>query len=276
MVDKRLDLETKNWREEFEQKGYVSCKGFFSQDEIASLWENINFSDKPEETSGRDQNKLQFHTKLLKRNPKIQELIAQKKIVDLLSQIIGDNIWVRLDQAVSKDPGASMMPWHQDNPYSQCKQAYYQLWIPLTKMTPENGGLWIQPGSYCRTQTTLPHQYIDGFFAYQGVPESPLFVEANPGDILVFSSFLLHCTSPNITHQSRWSYVVECLPIECFDPLVEAPYFVIARDGKPYSKFIYFFWQRLNPINILKYSWFKLKNVWYCWLRPVVRLILKS
>ncbi|WP_404784534.1 phytanoyl-CoA dioxygenase family protein [Altericista sp. CCNU0014] len=268
-------MEIKSRREEFERQGYIFCKDFFSKDEIDNLWENIKLSDIEENTFRWDQNRLQFHTHFLNRNHKIRDLIAQSKVVDLLSQIVGANIWVRFDQAISKDPGASMMPWHQDNGYTRLKHTYYQVWIPLTKMTLENGGLLVQSDNYSANQKILPHKYVDGFFVCEKPPNKSLFIEAKPGDIAIFSSLLLHCTTPNTSNESRWSYVVECLPLNCFDPLVEPPYFVMARDGKPYSKFVRFFPQRLNPINVLKYGWFKLKNVWYCWLRPVVRHILK-
>jgi ectoine hydroxylase-related dioxygenase (phytanoyl-CoA dioxygenase family) len=265
-----------SWKKEFKHQGYIFCKGFFSQDEMDILCENIKASDTKETTFGFDQNRFQYHVNILNRNDKIQSLISQPKVADLLSQIVGENIWVRWNQAISKDPGAEMMPWHQDNRYSHLKHTYYQLWIPLTKMTPENGALCLQPGSYCFDQQVFPHKFSEGFYAYEGNPEQPIFMEAEPGDIVVFSSYLLHCTAPNLTQKSRWAYIVECLPFEHFDPTVAPPYFVISRDGKSHPEFVHFYRHRLNPIHFFQYGWFKLKNIWYCWLRPVVNKVLFS
>jgi hypothetical protein len=264
-------MDVINRQEEFAKQGYVIYKGFFSQEEVKALWENIKADDIKENTFGWDQNKLKFHTNFLDRNKNMRDLVAQPKVIDLLTQIIGPNIWVRWDQAVSKDPGAGTMPWHQDNRYTQFKHIYYQFWIPLTKMTPENGGLWVNPGDYCSDQRVLPHKVVDGLVAYDGVPENPTFIDAEPGDIVVFSSFLLHCTPPNLTQQPRWSYIVECLSLEHFDPIIEAPYFVIARDGKPHVEYANFYKHRLNPVNFYKYWLFKLKNLWYRNLRPNVK-----
>lgn len=269
-------LESRILRTEFEQQGYIVRKGFFIQNEIKVLWDAIKIADTAEKTFGWDNNRLKFHTNLLSRNHKIQDFITQPKVVDLLSQIIGANIWVRWDQAVSKAPGASMMPWHQDNRSTQLNHAYYQVWIPLTKITAKNGGLWLQPGDYFRDRAIFPHRYADGVFACDKVIETPVMIEAEPGDVVIFSSFLLHCTAPNITDQTRWAYIVECFPLDCFDPLVEPPYFVIARDGKPCPEFRQYCPQRFNPINLSKYAWFKLKNVWYCFLRPWVRRVLNA
>jgi ectoine hydroxylase-related dioxygenase (phytanoyl-CoA dioxygenase family) len=263
-------------RKEFERQGYIFCKGFFTQDEIDILHENIKSSDTKETTFGFDQNRLQYHVNILNRNSEIQSLISQAKVVDLLSQIIGKNIWVRWNQAISKDPGAKMMPWHQDNRYSYLKHAYYQLWIPLTKITPENGGLLLQPGNYCFDKKVLPHKFSEGFYTYEGSPKQPIFIEAEPGDIVVFSSYLLHCTAPNSTSKSRWAYIVECLPCEHFDPSVKPPYFVIARDGKSSPEFVHFYRHRLNPIYFFKYYWYELKHFWHRWLRPVVLRFLTA
>jgi ectoine hydroxylase-related dioxygenase (phytanoyl-CoA dioxygenase family) len=261
-------------RKEFERQGYIFYKGFFTQDEIDILHENIKSSDTKETTFGFDQNRFQYHVNILNRNNKIQSLISQPKVVDLLSQIIGKNIWVRWNQAISKDPGAEMMPWHQDNRYSYLKYLYYQLWIPLTKMTPENGGLWLQPGSYCFNKEVFPHKFSEGFYAYEGSPEQPVFIEAEPGDVVVFSSYLLHCTAPNITTESRWAYIVECLPFKHFDPTAKPPYFVIARDGKPNPEFVHFYRHRLNPIHLFQHWWYELKNIWYSGIRPAVHQFL--
>jgi ectoine hydroxylase-related dioxygenase (phytanoyl-CoA dioxygenase family) len=262
-------------QEVFKRQGYIFCKGFFSQDEIDILYENIKSSDTKEKTFSFDRNRFHYHVSLLNRSSKIQVLISQTKVVDLLSQLIGRNIWVRWNQAISKDSGAKMMPWHQDNRYSSLKHSYYQLWIPLTKMTPENGGLLLQPGSYCFEKQVFPHKFSEGFYAYEGSLEQPVFIEAEPGDVVVFSSYLLHCTTPNITPESRWAYIVECLPFEHFDPTAKPPYFVIARDGKSNPEFVHFYRHRLNPIHFFQYWWFKLKNIWYCWLRPLVNQFLK-
>jgi ectoine hydroxylase-related dioxygenase (phytanoyl-CoA dioxygenase family) len=257
-------------KEAFKRQGYIFYKGFFSQDEIDVLYDNIKSSDTRETTFALDQNRFQYHVNLLNRNCKIQSLISQPKVVDLLSQIIGKNIWVRWNQAISKDPGSKMMPWHQDNRYSYLKHTCYQLWIPLTKMTPKNGGLWLQPGSYCFDKEVFSHKFSEGFYAYECSPKQPVFIEAEPGDVVVFSSYLLHCSAPNVTATTRWAYIVECLPFEHFDPSVKPPYFVIARDGKSSPEFVRFYWHRFNPMHFFKYWWYKLKKNWHCWLRPVV------
>jgi hypothetical protein len=59
-----------------------------------------------------------------------------------------------------------------------------------------------------------------------------LFIEANEGDVILFSSLLLHKTYENTTEKSRWAYVGEMLKLGDYDPTSKPPYFVVAKDGK--------------------------------------------
>lgn len=239
---------------EFNEKGYVIARDFFSEEEMTALIEDIKAADPRNGVSGLNKGTLNFYSNVFFRSQKIQEFISQPKIVDFLKQIIGPDFWVRWDQAVAKGPGSVTFPWHQDNGYSDLKDGYYQLWIALTKMTPENGGLWLQPGSHKRL---LPHKKVDNHVVYQGTPENPVFIEAKAGDIVLFSSYMLHMTTPNITQDTRWAYVVEYMSINHFDPSIAPPYLVVARNGKPYREFVNFYPGRLNVINHFKYLGFR-------------------
>ena len=48
------------------------------------------------------------------------------------------------------------------------------------------------------------------------------------GDVILFSSLLLHKTGENTTPKSRWAYVAEMLKLGDFDPTIKAPYFIAA------------------------------------------------
>ncbi|MDD5034947.1 MAG: phytanoyl-CoA dioxygenase family protein [Methylococcaceae bacterium] len=241
-------------KEEFSEKGYVILRDFFSKSQMDSLIEDIKTAKTRNGVSGLNKGALTFYSSLFFHNPSIREFVSQPKLVDLLKQIIGPDFWVRWDQAVAKGPGAGTFGWHQDNGYSRLHEAYYQLWIALTDMTPENGGLWLEPGSH---KYLLPHKSVDKHRVYEGAPENPVFIEAKAGDVVVFSSFTLHSTTPNITQQTRWAYVVEYMSTDQFDPSIEPPYFMVARVGKPQPEFVHFYRGRLNPLNQLKYLGFR-------------------
>jgi len=235
---------------DFKEKGYCVLREFFSPSEAATLIDDIKNSETIDGVSLLNKGSMAFYSGVYHRSSKLQSFISQPKLVDLLKQVMGPDIWVRWDQAVAKGPGSGTFPWHQDNAYNGLKDGHYQLWIALTEMTPDNGGLWLVPGSH---KQKLPHRKAGNHMVYQGEVKNPIFIEAQPGDVVLFSSFLLHSTTPNVTQNSRWAYVVEYMSLEHFDPDVKPPYFVVARKGVPTAEFVNYYRGQLNPINRLKY-----------------------
>jgi ectoine hydroxylase-related dioxygenase (phytanoyl-CoA dioxygenase family) len=197
----------------------------------------------------------------------LQEFSSQQKIIDLMKDFIGPDIWMRHDQAVAKGPGAGTFPWHQDNGYNKLKDGHYQFWIALTEMNADNGGLWLQSGSH---KSILPHTKIGNEQVYDGVPESPVAIEAAPGDAIIFSSFTLHSTTPNITQNVRWAYVLEYMSFDCFDPFLEPPYFVVAREGKSCPEFVESYRGSQNLANRLKYN-LRMDGILKRWARKLLK-----
>lgn len=223
-------------QQEFKKNGFVYLKNVFSKDEITQL--ETDLKDAAATKSGNDvldKGNLKFHALLMHRSEKIREFISQAKIVDLLSPIAGPDIWVRWDQAVEKQPGAGTFPWHQDNQYSSLKDQHFQFWISMTSMTADNGGLWVVPGSH---KGLLKFESDDSHVVYKGNTDNKVFISAEPGDVVIFSSFLLHSTTPNITQNSRWAYVVEYMQLGTIDPYIDAPYLVVAKQGKPHLEYV--------------------------------------
>ena len=123
-------------QEEFKKNGFVYLKNVFSTAEITQL--EADLKEAAATKSGDDvldKGNLKFHALLMHRSEKIRAFISQAKIIDLLSPLAGPDIWVRWDQAVEKQPGAGVFPWHQDNQYSYLKDQHYQFWISMTSMT---------------------------------------------------------------------------------------------------------------------------------------------
>jgi ectoine hydroxylase-related dioxygenase (phytanoyl-CoA dioxygenase family) len=241
-------------QEEFKRNGFIFLKNVFSQAEITQL--EADLKEAAATKSGDDvldKGNLKFHALLMHRSEKVRDFISQQKIIDLLSPLAGPDIWVRWDQAVEKQPGAGTFPWHQDNQYSYLKDQHYQFWISMTSMTADNGGLWVVPGSH---KGLLKFENDGSHVVYKGNTDNKVFISAEPGDVVIFSSFLLHSTTPNITQNSRWAYVVEYMQTGTIDPNIDAPYLMIAKNGKPHLEYL----DELPEQNSLK-NRFKYTNV---------------
>ena len=242
-------------QQEFKKNGFVYLKNVFSTAEITQL--EADLKEAAATKSGDDvldKGNLKFHALLMHRSEKIRAFISQAKIIDLLSPLAGPDIWVRWDQAVEKQPGAGTFPWHQDNQYSYLKDQHYQFWISMTSMTADNGGLWVVPGSH---KGLLKFEKEDSHVVYKGNTDNKVFISAEPGDVVIFSSFLLHSTTPNITQKSRWAYVVEYMKVGDIDPNVDAPYLMIAKDGKSQMEYVDQLPNQHSLKNRLKYKGLK-------------------
>lgn len=117
------------------------------------------------------------------------------------------------EQAVAKPPQArTELPWHQDNGYTPLiPEEYVTCWLALDDATLDNGCIWVIPGSH--KQGTVPHHAGSGPFRVghdgdeDGVP-----VPVSRGDVLVFSSLIMHRSGPNTTDRHRRAWIIQFCP----------------------------------------------------------------
>ncbi|MGB2833164.1 MAG: phytanoyl-CoA dioxygenase family protein [Methylotenera sp.] len=250
-------------RQEYNKNGYVLIRNFFTQAEIQDLIQEIQkTSSEHVSTDQLNLGKLKFNSLIMHKSPKLREFISQPKVVDLITQFIGPDFWVRWDQAVEKGPGAGTFPWHTDNSYSRLKDPHCQFWISLTKMTKDNGGIWMIPGSH---KKHFKHQHVGCHTVAICDDSNAEFISAEIGDVVVFNSFTLHSTTPNITQKSRWAYVVEYMDVKHIDPYIAKPRLMIAKKGQPSLEYVHTLKGENSITNTLKYfhpreRWRKFKN----------------
>jgi hypothetical protein len=239
-------------RKEFLEEGFTRVPGFFTKEEMDSLILDIQTADpKQHQPSGLNVGELVFYDNLFSNSARIRNFISQPRLVDFLKTVIGPDFWVRWDQAVFKGPGGGEFPWHQDNAYNRLRDEHFQLWIALSKMNAERGGLWLVPGSHKKGR--LPHVRIGRHQAFTGSTENSICIEAEIGDVVLFSSLMLHYTSPNVSTEDRWAYVVEYMSLDHHDPYMKPPFFVVARNGESRPGFVRFPRGRLSVSNHMKY-----------------------
>ncbi|MCP9820357.1 phytanoyl-CoA dioxygenase family protein [Synechococcus sp. Cruz-9H2] len=237
---------------EYQECGYVVVRGLFGSQEIKALRACLDIAQtrKPGE-DWLTKDKMVFRSNLFQRSTALQAFISQPRIVDLVSTLIGPDFWVRWDQMVNKLPGGGEFPWHQDNAYNNLLTAHCQLWVALTPINLDMGGFWVQPGSH--RQGLLQHRFIDRYAVFAGEVMNPVLIEAEAGDVILFSSYLLHSTSVNISQHERCAYVVEFVPSRDIDPYIRSPYFRVALHGRPAPRFQSFLPSHFSLRNQLLY-----------------------
>ena len=134
-------------------------------------------------------------------------------LAKLCSDLIGPRARLYWDQLVYKRPGTSEeFPWHQDNGYTFVEpQQYLTCWVALTDATPENGCPWIAPGQHL--QGTLAHKWTPlGFECLHHTPKNAQAMPLAAGSVAVFSSLTPHRTGPNLTSDTRKTYILQYAP----------------------------------------------------------------
>ncbi len=176
---------------------------------------------------------MRFKSNVYRESTEVAGFLATAAITSLVAPLTGGSAWVRWDQAVWKRPGAPEFPLHQDNGYTNLDAEHVQIWVALTPMTRDNGGLYVVPGAH---RSRLPHRWV-GHHVVTDVAAPSVHLEAAAGDVVVFSSFLPHGTTPNTTTATRLAYVAEFLPLDAADDSVPPPHLVTVVDGRPHGRF---------------------------------------
>jgi phytanoyl-CoA hydroxylase len=141
---------------------------------------------------------------MLHRDDVFSAFAKSARVVDLVAGLIAPDIDVFLSQFIFKTSGAWGQPWHQDSFYFPFEPArpVVGVWLAVTEATLVNGCLHVLPGS----QREPVHEHVPdrrpgsnhGYFEivdHDMSASQPVLME--PGDLLVFDSHLMHCSTDN-------------------------------------------------------------------------------
>ncbi len=139
---------------------------------------------------------------------------GETRIVDLVAGVLGADVDCFQSQFIWKNPGAWGQPWHQDSHYFPFdKQPQVGIWLALTEATLENGCLSVLPGSHTDDlRVHGPDKRPGSNYGYLEVDVGPAGAKAapmlmQPGDVLVFHSYLLHRSEDNRARSHRAALV---------------------------------------------------------------------
>ncbi len=104
------------------------------------------------------------------------------------------------------DAPNSILPPHQDAPYSEHLREFLTIWVPLVQIDDDCGGILVYNGSH--TMPLEPHIASGAWEAkatgdHSRFPTEHVIMDA--GDILVFPSTLLHESAPHRSSRTRYS-----------------------------------------------------------------------
>jgi len=196
---------------DFEDRGWFHVGAVFGAQELEEIrGEYDRILSRPLRIGEAEKTPFEYSPLLHVQSERLRRYATDPRLVAVAVDLLGPDLRLYWDQAVSKPPGAtSDVPWHQDNGYTPVvPEEYLTFTVALDATTEENGCLWIQPGSH--RSGVLPHAPTDMLFfrGYEG-PETGVAVPQPAGDVLCFSSLTMHRTGPNRSAGPRRSWVIQ-------------------------------------------------------------------
>jgi len=208
---------TEAQRRELDSLGYTNAGCRFTPEELAEIASEYDRLVTPEaQTLGTPEQGLYPYRAMLNfRSDPLRRFVLHSALLSIAREVLGDDVRFWWDQGINKSPGArSLIAWHQDNGYTPGRiPEYLTCWLSLDASSQANGGLQVVPGSHRLGQRE--HQ-MDGAHAVIDPSDGELDVtgavplDSAAGDLLVFSSLLVHQTVGNTTaDQQRRAWVIQ-------------------------------------------------------------------
>jgi phytanoyl-CoA hydroxylase len=174
----------------------------------------------------------------LHRDPVFARFAHSAAVVAPVSDLIAPDIDVFLSQFIFKTAGAWGQPWHQDSFYFPFEPArpVVGVWLAVTEATLVNGCLHVLPGSQAEpVHTHVPDRRPGANYGYFEIVDHDMHdarpVLMDPGDLLVFDSHLMHCSTDNESSDIRAAMVYHYAAAGTLDRTEE--YFPSVNDWVP-------------------------------------------
>jgi len=157
------------------------------------------------------------------RHPVFTQFVSRQALVARLEQLLGPGVVMPLAHhncVMTKQPRfSSETHWHQDIRYwSFERPELVSLWLALGPETPENGCLYLIPGTH---KLAFDRERFDeALFLRPGLPENAALVSQKvsaslePGDVLFFHCRTFHAAGRNETGQTKFSVVFTFRPAD--------------------------------------------------------------
>jgi ectoine hydroxylase-related dioxygenase (phytanoyl-CoA dioxygenase family) len=151
----------------------------------------------------------------LHRREPFHAFAVRSDLTALVAAVLGtDDIDCFGSQFIFKNPGAWGQPCHQDSHYFPFEEPcpVVGAWLAVTEAATDNGCLYVIPGSHAEpTHEHIPDRRPDANLGYMEIVDHDLSdaiaVEMEPGDLLLFDSFLMHSSRDNTSTRRRGAMI---------------------------------------------------------------------
>lgn len=235
----KTEAATPRLVEDFHRDGFVCLRNALTAESLAMLEQDIHavasrcFSSKQASFDlknfrpDQSENRRMFYN-LLRYVPALSalsgcvEIQRLSKTLGLDTPVVMKACNIRMDLPYEDE---FLFHWHQDITYLLGSLNSITYWMPLTPVNRSNGTIEVLPGTH--RGGVLPFEYTGRDALVKSKVMSPkdirlsveptesgVFIEAEPGDVVIFSQLLLHRSTPNRSSSSRWSVQIRHTDID--------------------------------------------------------------
>ena len=204
-----------NEMEKFRSQGYLNQRNIFDASELATISREYDrLVGRESQVLGNEEDGFfPYRAMLNYRSSELQKFILHPSLLAIASQILGQEVRFWWDQGINKSPGAgSPIAWHQDNGYQRGRtQEFLTCWLALDRSDRANGGLEVIPGSHAGGHREHRWEGVHAVIPGEELnPGEAVSLDAGEGELLIFSSLLVHQTLGNHTQdRQRRSWVIQ-------------------------------------------------------------------
>ena len=195
----------------FRSRGFFVAPNVFSAAERDDIVEHVERAAFQLALGEATDGPLSYRPMMHLASPELTRVAADARWAPIVLPLLGPgDARLYWEQAVAKPPRArTELPWHQDNGYTPLiPEEYVTCWLALDDARVDNGCIWVLPGSHCNG--TVPHHSGAGPFrvGHDG-DDKGVAVPVRRGDVLVFSSLIMHRSGPNTTDEHRRAWIIQ-------------------------------------------------------------------
>jgi len=210
----------------FDRKGYIKIENFFSKRDISNLLfdikKNYEFQFIRHNLKGSfEENMIQLFNKNFTAfancgkhnqhgNIDLYRLATSERIVETLKglglrrpSLSTRPVIMQNHKNLSMSDIHYKTPSHQDWGSIRGSKNSVVVWVPLMDVTTQEGPVNFIPKSH--KQGLMESRSVGGFSTVEAKEDDFIFEEMNAGDILIFSTFLIHKSGEILNNKIRWS-----------------------------------------------------------------------
>jgi phytanoyl-CoA hydroxylase len=196
----------------FRSVGYVVVPHLFDGAECDAIVEHVERAAFELALGETSDGPLSYRPMMHLASPELTAVATDARWAPIVLPLLGTgDARLYWEQAVAKPPQArTELPWHQDNGYTPLiPEEYVTCWLALDDADEANGCIWVIPGSH--RAGTQPHHAGAGPFrvGHDGTEDDGVPVPVHRGDVLVFSSLIMHRSGPNTTDRHRRAWIIQ-------------------------------------------------------------------